>query len=93
MEDCKQTTEHKSQQIAKNRFAPFKPGTTDTFCDCESELADDSEGIREVFTVESQVDDTPQLINDPLGDAFEIRKESQVHLFSLSSPYVLTNHI
>ncbi len=83
VEDCKRTTERKSQQIARNRYAPFKLGTMDTCCECESELACDSEGVGEDFTPAPQVDDTPQLIDDPLGDAFEIRRESQVHLPSL----------
>ena len=65
----------KLQASLENRFALLKLGTTDTGCDCESShLQDESDAPSKA----SPVDNVPQLIDDPLGDAFETRRELQV---------------
>lgn len=92
MEDCKRTTGQKSQAVLRNRFAALKLGTTDTCCDCEIDLPSDDHGgagVREGVVTMPRVDDIPGLVDDPLGDAFEIRKELQVCLLSLPSPFML----
>lgn len=89
MEDCKRRSEHKGQEALKNRYALLKLGTTDTRRDYVTELASDTEGATEGLATVQRVEDTPKLIDDPLGDAFEVCKELQVYLPSLSSPLSL----
>ena len=76
----------KSQAALRNRFAALKLGTTDSCCDYEKDSSidhQDDEDAREGVAPVPRVDSTPHLIDDPLGDAFEVRKELQVCLPSL----------
>lgn len=66
----------KSQANLMNRFAALKLVTTDTCCDCEVDVPSDhreGEVAREGVNKVPRLDDTPQLVDDPLGDAFEVR--------------------
>ncbi|KAF6224723.1 hypothetical protein HO133_009916 [Letharia lupina] len=92
VEDRKRTGRQKSQVVWENRFAALNPGTTDTCCDCGSDLPSDhrdGEGARQGVATVPRTDDTPQLLDDPLGDAFEICKELQVYLPPLWSSFSL----
>lgn len=92
VDDCKRTRRQESQDVFKNRFAALKLASTDISCDCEAEWPSDDcdrEGARERAATEPLVEHTPQLIDDPLGDAFEIHQELQVYLPELSSPSTL----
>lgn len=77
VEDCKQASEQKGRDALKNRYDLLKVGTTG---------AGDIEGATEGLATVARVEDTPKLIDDPLGDAFEVRKELQVYLPPPSSP-------
>ena len=83
MEDCKRTSGEKGPAVLRNRFAALKVGTTEACCAPEEPLPspDDAEkSAGESDLVPRKGDDTPQLVDDILGDAIEIRKELQVHL-------------
>ena len=82
MEDCKRISGEKGPAVLKNRFAALKVGTTEACCAHEEPLpSHDREGksAGESDLVLRRGDETPQLIDDILGDAIEIRKELQVH--------------
>ena len=77
MEDCKGASERKGRDALKNRYDLLKVGTTG---------ASETEGATEGLATVARVEDTPKIINDPLGDAFEVCKELQVYPPSPSSP-------
>ena len=82
VEDCKRTSRDKGPSVLRNRFAALKVGTTETCCTPEEPLPSSNHEetcARESDLVLRRCDDTPQLIDDILGDAIEIRKELQVH--------------
>lgn len=90
--NCKRTSGQKSQAALRNRFAALKLGTIDSRCDCETDLSTDhrdDEDAREGVATVPRIDNTPHLIDDPLGDAFEVHKELQVCLPSLTFPSIL----
>ena len=81
MEDCKRTSGDKAPAVLRNRFAALKVGTTETCCAPEEPLPSHDHGEKspgESDLVLRRGDDTPQLVDDILGDAIEIRKELQV---------------
>ena len=84
MEDCKRNNERKRLEKLRNRFAPLKLGTTDNSYDDGAESASETQDAREGFATVPQVDDVPQLVDDPLGDAFAVCKELQVFGLSIS---------
>ena len=89
---CKRIGRQESQDVFRNRFAALELGTTDTSCDCEADWPSndcDREGARERDAMGPRVDNTPQLIDDPLGDVFEIHQELQVDPLEMSSPPTL----
>ena len=91
MEDCKRTDGEKGRAVLKNRFAALKVGATEACCAPEEPLP--SHDLEEKSAGQSDLvlrrgDDTPQLIDDILGDAIEIRKELQVHFLGTAiSPH------
>ena len=89
VEDCKRTNERKRLENLRNRFAPLKLGTIDNSYDDGIERASEAKDARERFDTVPPVDDVPQLIDDPLGDAFAVCKELQVFGLSFLSPLVL----
>ena len=86
MEDCKRTNERKRLENLRNRFAPLKIGKTDTSYENGTEPTSETTYAREGSDTVSQVDDVPQLVDDPLGDAFAVCKELQVFDLSFLSP-------
>ena len=83
MEDCKRTGGDKGPAVLRNRFAALKVGTTEACCAPEEPLPShdrEEKSAGESDLVIRRGDDTPQLIDDILGDAIEIRKELQVHV-------------
>ena len=81
MEHCKRTIRDNGPAVLRNRFTALRMGTTETCCAPEEPLpSHDREGksVGESDLALRRVDDTPQLIDDILGDAIEIRKELQV---------------
>ena len=89
MEDCKRTNERKRLETLRNRFAPLKLGTTDNSYDDGIEPVSETKDARKRSDAVPPVDDVPQLIYDPLGDAFAVCKELQVFGLSFLSPLAL----
>lgn len=82
VEDCKRKNGEKGPAVLRNRFAALKVGTVETCCapeDPSPSPGHEGKSAGESDLVPRRGDDTPQLIDDTLGHAIEIRKELQVH--------------
>ena len=84
VEDCKRTGGDKGPSVLRNRFAALKVGRTEACSAPEAPLPShdrDEKSAGESDLVLRRGDDTPQLIDDILGDTIDILKELQVHVF------------